>query len=164
MKVSFRTFRRSRAAARLVLIGCVAGALGLGSAALAAVPRLDASGTVAYFPGHCKNANHLAVRLAPDGSPLVGADAVAIEVQQATDSLECANDPGYRGPIYTIVINGKPTMNMEPSGAQLVEQAFVGFGPGVALEIDHTVAGSFSTFRCFDVAAVAKIAAELAGA
>jgi hypothetical protein len=105
----------------------------------------------------------LAVLLAPSTSTLVGAEAVAIEVRQATDSFECTNDPGYRGPIYTFVINGKPKMNMEPSGARLVEQAFLGFGPGAALDLEHTVGGSLSTFQRFDASAVAKIAGELAG-
>jgi len=163
MKVSFRTARRSRAVARVVVIGCAAGALGLGSVALAAMPQTATTGTVTYFPGHCKDAAHLAVALAPDGSRLLAADAVAIQVQEATDAVQCANDPGYRGPIYTVLIKGKPTMNMEPSGAHLVEQGFLGFGPGVALEIDHPVAGSVETFRCFDALAVAKIATELAG-
>ena len=164
MKVSFRTVRRSRAVARIVVIGCTAGALGLGSVALAApAPQTATTGTVTYFPGHCKDAAHLAVALAPDASRVLAAEAVAIQVQEATDAVQCANDPGYRGPIYTVLIKGKPTMNMEPSGAHLVEQAFLGFGPGVALEIDHPVAGSVETFRCFDALPVAKIATELAG-
>ena len=122
-----------------------------------------AATTVTYFKGHCKDRTHLKVVAPPSGATLVQAASVVMVEQQATDTLQCVNDPGYRGPIYTFVINGKSGLNMEPSGALYVYGQFGFYGiHNVNIELQHTDNKKFIIFNDFSAAAALAVYNQLA--
>lgn len=135
----------------------------LSAVGVALVFSSHASTPVTYFKGHCKDRAHLKVANVPAGTTLVQAADVTILLQQATDTQQCINDPGYRGPIYTFVINGKSGLNMEPSGALYVFGQFGFFGAhSINVELQHTDSKSFIDFNDFSAAAAASVSSQLA--
>jgi hypothetical protein len=120
-----------------------------------------ATSQVTYFKRHCKDAAHLKVVAAPTATLLQPADVNVIE-QQATSTLECINDPTYRGPIYTFVIDGVDGLNMEPSGATFVMDVLGYYGYyHVSPELQHTDRKQFVVYADFSAAAATKVASEL---
>ena len=122
-----------------------------------------ASNGVTYFHGHCKDNLHLQPHAVPKGATLVQAADVVITQQQATSTTECVNDTTYRGSIYTFVIKGKSGLNMEPSGAICVVNAFAAAAAkSQNIELRHTDNKKFIVFNNFSAAAAGVVANELA--
>ena len=122
-----------------------------------------ASNGVTYFHGHCKDNLHLNTIPPPSGSTLVQAADVVITKQTATKTTECINDTAYRGSIYTFVIKGKSGLNMEPSGAICVVNAFAKAAANSQnIELRHTDNKKFIVFNNFSAAAAGVVANQLA--
>lgn len=120
------------------------------------------AGAVTYFQGHCKDADHLQEASPPAGATLLQGPAVNMQLQQATDLVQCVNDPAYRGPIYTFFINGNETLHMKPDGAQEVHDVF---GYAVAysspVELLHTDHTKYIVFNDFSWLAAYKVVVQL---
>ena len=143
-------FRRTVLVSALALVG----ALLFASTSSPVTPALTAANS-----GHCKDASHLSVKVAPGNATLVNAaDVIVVKQQRPTPT--CVNDRAYAGSLYVFVIKGKSGLRMLPSGATFVRQQFAAKA-GHGVELDHTFNGVFVDFRDFTDAARAKVVAEL---